>query len=200
MQLMTIVDPLGLVPRATRAADDAARAGANAFERLVAGPIVDAIVDAAVREGVVERIVDALLARGVVEHVGGRVMAGPEIDQLLETALDSPRVSALADRVLASEGLDRLIGQVAESRLVDATVARVLASDDLWVIVEEIAKSPAVTHALTHQSAGFVDQVADEVGERSRRADARLERGARRLLRRRPRPGGDAPETATGVP
>jgi hypothetical protein len=53
-------------------------------------------------------------------------------------------------------------------------------------VVDEVARSPAVTEAIAHQGAGFADQVAGELGERSRRADARLERVARRLLRRRP--------------
>jgi hypothetical protein len=49
-------------------------------------------------------------------------------------------------------------------------------------------RSPAVTAAITQQSVGFADQVAGELGERSRQADARLERIARRLLRRHPAP------------
>ena len=64
--------------------------------------------------------------------------------------------------------MDRLVAQVLDSRLVDASVARVLASDELWLVVDEVAQSPAVTEAITQQSAGFADQVAGEVGERSR--------------------------------
>jgi len=67
----------------------------------------------------------------------------------------------------------------------------VLASEELWLVVEEIAQSPAVTAAITQQTAGFADQVAGEVGLRSRRADARLERVARRLLHRPPAPGAE---------
>jgi hypothetical protein len=46
----------------------------------------------------------------------------------------------------------------------------------------------------------MADQLADEVGRRSRRADARLERAARRLLRRPP-PASDrsGPLPATGA-
>jgi hypothetical protein len=89
-------------------------------------------------------------------------------------ALDSPRAAQLVERTL-------------DSRLVDAAVARVLVSDELWIVVDEIARSPSVTAAISQQGAGFVDQVAGELGERSRRADARLERMARRLLHRPPR-------------
>jgi hypothetical protein len=45
-----------------------------------------------------------------------------------------------------------------------------------------------VTEAITQQGAGFADQVAAEVRDRSRSVDARLERGAWRLLRRRSQP------------
>jgi hypothetical protein len=59
-----------------------------------------------------------------------------------------------------------------------------------------LAQSPAVTEAITQQGAGFADQVAGEMRKRSRDVDARLERGARRLFRRRrPEvpPGEEAP-------
>ena len=51
-------------------------------------------------------------------------------------------------------------------------------------MVDEIAHSPAVTDAIGQQSVGFADQVAGQVRVRSQRADARVERVARRLLRR----------------
>jgi hypothetical protein len=78
------------------------------------------------------------------------------------------------------------VARAIDSRLVDEAVARLLESEDLWVVVEEIAQSPAVTDAITQQSMGFADQVADGVRTRSRSADAWLERAARRALRRRP--------------
>jgi hypothetical protein len=127
-----------------------------------------------------EHVADRLLAGGVAEQIAERVVTGPEIDRLLEAALDSPRAAELVERTL-------------DSRLVDVAVARVLVSEELWLLVDEIASSPAVTAAITQQSAGFVDQVAGELGERSRRADARLERLARRLLHRPPPPADGAP-------
>src|SRR4051794_41810979 len=54
-------------------------------------------------------------------------------------------------------------------------------------LIDVTAQSPAVTDAITQQGAGFADQVAGEVRDRSRTLDARLERGAWRLLRRRAR-------------
>jgi hypothetical protein len=52
-----------------------------------------------------------------------------------------------------------------------------------------------VTEAISHQSLGLADQFADVVRNRSVRADDRVERAARRLLRLQPRPAADE-ETA----
>jgi hypothetical protein len=51
--------------------------------------------------------------------------------------------------------------------------------------VREIAYSPEVMDAISRQGVGFADQVAGGVRARSRRADAWLERVARRALRRK---------------
>jgi hypothetical protein len=212
-----------------RAAVDAvlgSRLTAYAVRTFVEGPLVDVAMRSAIRAGLVERIAselldsgvadrvidhalatplprhvaDQLLAGGVAEQIAERVVAGPELDRLLTTALDSPRMAALAERALDSDGMDRLVGQVLDSRLVDASVARVLASDELWLVVDEVAQSPAVTAAITQQGRGFATQVAGEVGQRSRRADARLERAARKLLRRAPPPADVTPSFADPEP
>ena len=86
-----------------------------------------------------------------------------------------------------SPAIERAIASVFESRLLDQVVVRLLESPELWRLVDEVARSPAVTEAIAHQGYGFVDQVAGEVRERSRSADAVVERTTRRLLRRRPR-------------
>ena len=60
----------------------------------------------------------------------------------------------------------------------------------MWLLVDQIARSPAVTEAIAQQSMGLADQVAGEVRLSSQRADAGLERVARRLLRRKLPPSG----------
>ena len=57
----------------------------------------------------------------------------------------------------------------------------------MWSLIDEIAGSPAVTEAIAQQSVGFADHVAGTVRDRSRTADAKLERAAWSLLRRRSR-------------
>jgi hypothetical protein len=123
---------------------------------VIEGPLADAAVRSAIRTGLAERIAVDLVESGAVA------------------------------RLLDTDEMEALVGDVLDSRLVDTSVARVLASEELWLVVDEVARSPAVTDAIAHQGAGFADQVAGELGERSRRADARLEGIVRRLLRRRP--------------
>jgi hypothetical protein len=72
---------------------------------------------------------------------------------------------------------------VIQSPLLDEAVERLLESEDLWLLVDEVARSPAVTEAIGSQGLGFADQVAQDVRNRSLRADDRLEHAARRLLR-----------------
>jgi hypothetical protein len=158
----------------------------HALSRALAGPLVEELSREAVRHRVLERasetvltaeavdvIVERVLAEGVVERSAARILEGPELERVMRTALESP----------AMEGL---VAQVMESQLVDETVARLLESEDLWLLVEEIAQSPAVTDAITRQSMSFADQIADGFRERSRGADAWLERAAHRALRRPP--------------
>lgn len=127
---------------------------------------------------------------------------------VLERTLASRWASDAVDLVLCSAMAERTVRVVFEGPLGDAAVraavrtglaerlavelletgaaVRLLDRDELWAVVDEVARSPAVTDAIAHQGAGFAGQVAGELGERSRSADERLERFARRVLRRRP--------------
>ena len=159
----------------------------RAVNRALAGPLVDAVAADLVRYAVVERVTERLLADGIVEQTVGRVLEGPELERLVAAVLESPTVP-------------RVLGQAIDSRLTDEVVARMVDSEDLWLLVEEIVQSPAVTDAISRQSMGFADQVADGVRARSRNADTRLEHAARKALSALPRgrtrtgqPPGDAP-------
>jgi hypothetical protein len=149
-------------------------------------------------------IADRLLEDGIAERLAARLLSGPELDRIAvlaiesavlrtEAALASPAVERLVAIALTSPGMERLVSQVitsqvvedAVTRLIDDTTARLPDSEPLWQLIDVIAQSPAVTEAITQQSVGFADQLAGDVRERTRTVDDRLERGARRLLRRR---------------
>jgi hypothetical protein len=216
--LERLVDPLQVWPVTARLGRWAGTVAVNTAARVTMFSL-----DRALMTPLALQIADAVLVRGVAEQIAGRVLAGPELDriviatlhspaldrlveetladpvtqELLDRALDSPRVTALAERVLDSDGMERLVAQMLESRLLDASLERILASERLWLVVEEVAQSPAVTAAITHQGAGFADQLADEVGERSRRADLWMERLARRLVHRAANPNDPAADPLT---
>jgi hypothetical protein len=118
---------------------------------------------------------DALLASRLfaelVERASTRMLEGPELERIVDALLESPM-------------METLVGRAIESRLLDTAIERLLEGDALWRLVEEVARSPAVTEAIAHQGFGFADQVAGGVKERSRSADAWLERAVKRALRR----------------
>jgi hypothetical protein len=150
------------------------------FDQVLASRVANELVDAVLESGLVERAVDQAFRDGIAETVADRLLEGPELERIADQVVDSPAT-------------ERVVARVMESRLVDDAVARLLESDELWVMVDEIASSPAVTDAIGRQSIGFADQVAGVVRDRSASADDRVERIARRLLRRREREADRAP-------
>lgn len=125
------------------------------------------------------RTEDTLLA--AVDATLASRIAAEVVDRLSASGL----IERLADRLLADGVMERTVERVFDDgRVIDELVTRLLASEDLWLLVDEIARSPAVTEAITKQSIGFADQVAGGVREQTSNADERLERAARKLLRR----------------
>jgi hypothetical protein len=120
-------------------------------------------------------------ALGALDVVLRSRLATGAVDRVAASGL----IDRFADRLVADGTVERTVDRVFDDEHVfDEVVTRLIASPDLWLLVDEIAKSPSVTDAITQQSFGFADQVAGGVRERSRHADARLERAARTLLRR----------------
>jgi hypothetical protein len=144
-------------------------------DRALSGPLVEAVSRDIVRYSVLERAAEPLARAGFADEVAARILDGPELERIVGRALDSPAV-------------ERLVARVIDSRALDVAVARLLESEDLWILVEQIARSPAVTDAIGRQGQSFAEEVAGVVRGRSRAADDRVERLARRLARRRPAP------------
>jgi len=173
--------------------------------------VIDLMIERAERAEIPLRAAERLLADGIAEQVAARLLEGPELERIAKLTMESPALHAavadaldsegaerLLSSVLETEGMQRLVLQVVESRVVEEAVARLIDdvaarlpdSEAMWTLIDVIAQSPAVADAIARQGVGFADQVADEVRDRSRAVDARLERGVRRLLRRQVRPLG----------
>lgn len=176
--------------------------------RLFSDQVVDRVLAHIESAGLAQRVVDRLLDDGVVEQISERVIEGPEFERVLSNvansdrvqdaivrAVDSEAVERLIARLIASPGSERVVALVLESPLLTEAVTGLLESEELWILVDEIARSPSVTEAISHQGMGFADQVAGELRDRSRGADAWLERTARRLRRRHD----DAAPSANGA-
>ena len=155
---------------------------------------------AAAGVGVERRAVDLLLDSAELERALDAAIDSARIQASLERALKSDSVKGLVDNLFDSGLLDQVIGRMFETGLLERVIdrmfdtgvidhlfERLLASDALWHLIDVIAASPAVTAAISQQGLGFADQVGDEVRARSRKADDRIERAARRLMHRRPR-------------
>jgi hypothetical protein len=125
----------------------------------------------------------ATAINAVSRRVEDAVLAA--VEDGLDRAIAQGLIDRIVDRLVVEGIVERTVDRVFdEERVFDEVVKRLLDSPALWVLVEEIAQSPAVTDAISRQSVGFAEQVAGEARVWSLRADARLERMARRALRR----------------
>jgi hypothetical protein len=144
---------------------------------------VSAAVSRAVLDGV-DALIGSRLAEDVADHVLERLFTAGGIEGMLARAEDAEVPQRVADQLLAAGIAEQIATRVVDGPELERIVAAALESEVLWILVDEIARSPAVTDAISHQGLGLADEVAGVVRERSLRADARLERVARRLLRR----------------
>src|SRR3954466_1321855 len=170
MRLSTVADPFGVVGRAAQAA----RQGAGAAVDKTETAAID-LLGRALASSRAEEALDVVLRSPLADRAVRSVVDGPLIDAAVQTAGERGVVERISAELIASGAADHVIDQL-------------LASDELWHVVDEIARSPSVTEAITQQSFGFADQVAGEVGRRSRRPDDRLQRAARRPLPRHDAP------------
>ncbi|HWK26092.1 MAG TPA: hypothetical protein VNS09_05990, partial [Solirubrobacter sp.] len=135
------------------------------------------------------------LADEAGRHVAERLLAsldGPSFELLVARALDSTGAQRALTRIVQSRAVEEAVAQLAED-----AIDRLRDSQVLWSLIRDVVQSPEVSAAITQQGAGFADQIGDELRERSRDADDRLERTAWRLLRRRGTGGGEP--SATGA-
>jgi hypothetical protein len=127
-----------------------------------------------------DSVADRLLAEGLAERFIERLLEAPEVEHLLSVMLDSPGMERLVNRAIESHLTESVM-----ARLIDDAARQLPQSKALWALIDQVAQSPAVTDAITQQGLGLADEVAADLRDRSRDADAWLERAARRVTRRR---------------
>jgi hypothetical protein len=146
----------------------------RALDRVLAGPLTDAVAR-------------SLAEHRVAERVAVQVLAAADLDRLIEAVLEHELTERALDRALASPGLERLLVQVLESRLVDGLTARVIESPEMDRVVAHVASSPELLDAITHQTQSLAEEMVADVRRRSQTVDDVAERTVRGWLRR-PRP------------
>jgi len=146
----------------------------RAADRLLAGPLTDAVAR-------------SLATHRVVERVAVQMLATADLDRVIGAVLDHELTERAVDRALASPGLERLVVRVLESRLVDDLTDQVLGSPEMERVVEHIATSPQVLEAVTQHTQTLAEEMVADVRRRTHSVDDIAEQTVRGWLRR-PRP------------
>ncbi|MGO9489225.1 MAG: hypothetical protein ACLQBB_09400 [Solirubrobacteraceae bacterium] len=133
----------------------------------------------------VDAIVTRLLERDFTEQMIERIEASGLTQRIADRMLEDGIAEQIAQRVLNGPELERILTVAFQSSLPEELITQLLENEAVWILVDEIARSPSVTEAISHQGSGFVEQVTEGARDRSRDADARVQRFARRLRRRR---------------
>jgi uncharacterized RDD family membrane protein YckC len=152
----------GLTQTAGRAALFPARTAARAWrdqletaiDEVLSAPEIARVIDRALEGPLPEEIARSIVRHRVLERVVAELAASGELERLLAEALGSPRARGLTDQVLAS--------------------------DEMQHAVRQVAASSEVRAAVTRQTMGFAEEVADRVRASAVRLDDRLD------LRERP--------------
>lgn len=147
---------------------------ARAIDRVLAGPLTEALGRSLAEHRVAERLAGELVVRGAV-------------DDALAAALDHEATQRLVERTLASPGLERMLAAVLDSRLVPALTDRLLRSPEMQAVLEYVATSPQLRRALTEQSSSLAEEMVGGIRTRAEALDDAAERRIRGWLRR-PRP------------
>jgi hypothetical protein len=144
------------------------------LDRMLAGPLTEALARSLGEHRVVERLAGELVRSGAIEEA-------------LTAALEHEDAQRLIESALASPGLERLLVAILESRLVPELTERLLHSPEMHAVLEYVATSPEVRRVLTEQSSGMADEMVGGLRTRTESLDDAAERTVRGWLRR-PRP------------
>jgi uncharacterized RDD family membrane protein YckC len=145
-------------------------AGVRGARSVTKAAGIDRAVEAAAEEAMVAAIESEAVERALV-----RVLQGPVVEDAVHGALES-------------ETLKRALIDALDSEMVDEVWRRLLASDEAQKLVERIAEAPELRAAISAQSVGLIEDVGHTIGNSTRRLDGVVERIARKILFRKPRP------------
>jgi hypothetical protein len=168
----------------SRARANLEEAVAAATDELIAAPELKRAADRLLAGPLTEAVSRSLAEHRVVERVAVQMVAAADLDRIIGALLDHELTERAVDRALASPGLERLVTRVLESRLVDDLTEQVLRSPEMERVVEYIATSPQVVEAVTQHTQTLAEEMLSDVRRRTHSVDDVAERTVRGWLRR----------------
>jgi uncharacterized RDD family membrane protein YckC len=129
------------------------------IDRVLAGPLPEAV------------------ARSLVEH---RVLQRMLAEILATDAVDEQRAEKLVREVLASPAVERVAAAAADSGVATELTERVLRSPQFRRVLEEVLSSPEVRRALTQQTTTIFGELVARTRQRAVALDDRILSRARR--------------------
>jgi hypothetical protein len=134
----------------------------RAVDRVIAGPLPDAIVR-------------ALIEHQIVEHLAQELAASVDVETTVNTVLEHETTQQLIAAVIASPGLDQVLVQATD---------RALRGPELQRVIEHVAQSPEVREALQHQSTTLAQEMAEGLRSKAENLDDIAERTVHGWFRR----------------
>jgi hypothetical protein len=120
----------------------------HAADRVLAGPLTDAVARSVGEHRVVERVAAEVLAETDVDRVVDAVLGDARTERLLLRILESRLLDELTDHVLAGPFTDAVARSVGEHRVVERVAAQVLAEADVDRVVDAVLGDPRTERLL----------------------------------------------------
>jgi hypothetical protein len=134
----------------------------RAVDRVIAGPLPDAIVR-------------SLIEHRVVEQLAEELAASVDVETTVTTVLEHETTQQLIAAVIASPGLDQVLVQATD---------RALRGPELQRVIEHVASSPEVREALQQQSTTLAQEMAQGIRTKAENLDDIAERTVHGWFRR----------------
>jgi hypothetical protein len=178
-------------PRLRRATDSVAAEGRGArahasaqVDRLLAAPELSTLVDRVVAGPLTDAVAQSLARNDVPRRVAAEFLAASDMDAVAVAVLEHPRTRELLDTVAASPAFQQIVADAIDSSLTVDMTDRLLQSPAMQHAIDHLAASPELRRAVAEQSAGMAEQTMEGVRRRSVVLDDAAERTVRTWLRR----------------
>jgi hypothetical protein len=145
------------------------------LEDVLEAPEVERVVDRMIAGPLPDAIVRALIEHRVVEHLAEELAASVEIEAAVTTVLEHETTQQLVAAAIASPGLDQVLVQATD---------RALRGPELQRVLQHVAASPEIRDALQQQSTTLAQEMAQGLRSKAESLDDIAERTVHGWFRR----------------